>query len=598
MTDYQQVAPPQEPRSHGRSRGGAVLRSVSLGVTVPAAAAAGQGGARYCRGRCRGVRRTEKQLLQDVSLRLAPGEMTALLGPSAAGKTTLLNVLAQRQHEGKVTGTVSLSAEDGALAAPTRMLCCLVPQENCLLPGITVYQTLWYAAAMRLPLLSGGEREARVRGILNAHGLADCSDAIVDSAGLSGGQRKLVSVALELLVDPPVLLLDEPITGLDSNAADTVLLQLRRLATGAGSGGRVSGGNTKRMGDADAEQPRGVLCSVHQPSGYVLSHFDRILLLAPGGRLAFDGRIEELEPFISRLELPVLLRARALETTCEHAIRIVMQGRLTAVVDTMVAARVEQQQSEITAAASLDNDDSSSGLLPEVLEDSIDATLCQCNDPQQQQLNDLLADDSACRPSWYVLFWFGLCRFAVQRVQGGFVSGLLVRCVIGLLMGATWYDQSQPENEAILTIQGALFVLALYALLDTTIQTATLLPQCYAVISREWCNGYYPISAILAALTVTHMLLHVLHIVVIALPVFMLAGLRGSLLWCLAPLVLLGWVGVAVGLASGSGTHTFQEAQQRIIPVLLPAILFSGAHTCTLISKQMSHVETVADGLG
>ena len=95
----------------------------------------------------------------------------------------------------------------------------------------------------------------------------------VEGTGLSGGQRKLVSVALELLTNPSVMLLDEPTSGLDSGNAELVATLLRSLARGG-----------------DGHSPRTVVCAVHQPSGFLLSHFDRILLMAPGGRVAYGHK--------------------------------------------------------------------------------------------------------------------------------------------------------------------------------------------------------------------------------------------------------------------------------------------------------------------
>jgi hypothetical protein len=152
-----------------------------------------------------------------------------------------------------------------------------------------------------------------------------------------------------------------------------------------------------------------------------------------------------------------------------------------------------------------------------------------------------------CSASWCVLFGYLLRRFFVQHAQTSIWKVALVRLMIGLLMGAAWFGQAvEPTNEAIPPTQGALFALALSALLDTTFQTATVLPQIYPLLSREWANGYYPVSSMLAALLVCHMLLHSVHIVLVAVPVFLLAGLRGSFLWFLAPLLLLGWLGVAL----------------------------------------------------
>lgn len=166
---------------------------------------------------------------------------------------------------------------------------------------------------------------------------------------------------------------------------------------------------------------------------------------------------------------------------------------------------------------------------------------------------------------WCVLFGLQLRRFLVQTAQTRLLQATVVRLAVGLLMGAAWYDQARP-----------LFAVVLNSLLDTTFQTVMLLPTLQPLILQEWRNGYYGLSSTISSLVLCHMLVHTVQITAMATPVFFLAGLRGSLVWYLGTLILVGWLGVVVGIAVGSQSGSFQEAQQLIVPVILPMVLFSG----------------------
>ncbi len=147
------------------------------------------------------------RILHGIDLTLHPGELCALIGPSGAGKSTLIRALLglREPEDGRVTlGSVPV-AELGPVG--------YVPQDDALHRGLTVRRELAYAAELRMPGSSEGERDARVAEVIEQVDLVDRSDFRIRR--LSGGQRKRVSVALELLTGPPLLILDEPTSGLD-----------------------------------------------------------------------------------------------------------------------------------------------------------------------------------------------------------------------------------------------------------------------------------------------------------------------------------------------------------------------------------------------
>jgi ABC-type multidrug transport system ATPase subunit len=146
------------------------------------------------------------KILQGVSLALHPGELCGLIGPSGAGKSTLIKVLLGLRKPD--SGKASLA---GGPVADTPIG--YVPQDDALHRSLRVGECLGYAAELRLPGLAAQAREARIDEVLAQVDLSERKDVRIKK--LSGGQRKRVSVALELLTQPPVLVLDEPTSGLD-----------------------------------------------------------------------------------------------------------------------------------------------------------------------------------------------------------------------------------------------------------------------------------------------------------------------------------------------------------------------------------------------
>ncbi len=154
-----------------------------------------------------GLSRGGNRILDDIDLTLHPGEMCALIGPSGAGKSSLIRVLLGlwEPDHGNVTLGRGAIDEAGPLG--------YVPQDDALHTGLTVRRELSYAAELRMPAASPADRAERVDEVIGQVGLTERADTRIRR--LSGGQRKRVAVALELLTHPALLILDEPTSGLD-----------------------------------------------------------------------------------------------------------------------------------------------------------------------------------------------------------------------------------------------------------------------------------------------------------------------------------------------------------------------------------------------
>ncbi|EDQ91381.1 uncharacterized protein MONBRDRAFT_15178 [Monosiga brevicollis MX1] len=208
-----------------------------------------------------------KRILHDLSGEIKGGELVALMGPSGAGKSTLLNVLAgfrTRQSEGRVL----INGHDRDLKR-YRKMACFVMQDDVLFKNLTVAEYLMISCNLRFdPEMTVFEKKQIIQSI----GIAECLDRTVIQ--LSGGQRKRLAVALEIVSDPPLLFLDEPTSGLDSTSAVSLVEMLRSLA----------------------QSGRTVVASIHQPSATLFELFDRTVVLS-GGQILYDGPVNEVVPY-------------------------------------------------------------------------------------------------------------------------------------------------------------------------------------------------------------------------------------------------------------------------------------------------------------
>ncbi|GAB7030243.1 FHA domain-containing protein [Streptomyces sp. NPDC021749] len=230
-----------------------------------------------------GGRRPEKTLLDRVSFPVGEKTLLAVVGPSGAGKSTLLNALTGLRPADD--GTVLYDGRDLYRDyAELRQRIGLVPQDDILHLQLTVRRALGYAAQLRFPEdTAKAERQARVDEVIHELGLDARADQPIHS--LSGGQRKRVSVALELLTKPSLLFLDEPTSGLDPGMDRSVMHMLRGLA----------------------DDGRTVIVVTH--SVLSLDVCDRLLVLAPGGTIAYYGPPEEALPYFGFSQWPEAFEA-------------------------------------------------------------------------------------------------------------------------------------------------------------------------------------------------------------------------------------------------------------------------------------------------
>jgi len=235
-----------------------------------------------------GRRSIRKTILQPITAIFEPGKINAVLGPSGSGKTSLLQSLARRLNSTlsskyQYTGNILLN---GATPSPNviKSVASFVTQDDdALLPFLTVRETLRLAACLRLPSwMSKDEKHRRAEEVLLKMGLKDCASHTIGGElkkGISGGERRRVSIAIQILTDPKVLVLDEPTSGLDTFTATSVIELLKKLA----------------------DEGRTIIMTIHQARSDIFNDFDNLLLLARGGSTIYQGPGEEVLPYFHRL---------------------------------------------------------------------------------------------------------------------------------------------------------------------------------------------------------------------------------------------------------------------------------------------------------
>ncbi|XP_070504951.1 ATP-binding cassette sub-family G member 1-like [Chironomus tepperi] len=222
--------------------------------------------------------KTRKEILHKVSGNFPSGNLIAIMGPSGAGKSTLLNALSGYKTRG-VSGAIYVNGRIRDLNEFKKSTC-YITQDDRLQLLLTVYENMKIAADLKLGNnVSLIEKNSRIENILTALGLYDHQFTITER--LSGGQKKRLSVALELINNPTVLWLDEPTTGLDSYSCTNMIAYLKQLA----------------------QQGRTVICTIHQPSAKLFEKFDLVYILAYG-KCLYQGHSSKLVPFLQSVSLP------------------------------------------------------------------------------------------------------------------------------------------------------------------------------------------------------------------------------------------------------------------------------------------------------
>ncbi|KAK7357281.1 hypothetical protein VNO80_16565 [Phaseolus coccineus] len=454
-------------------------------------------------------------ILKDVSLTAHPSQILAIVGPSGAGKSTLLDILATRTLPSH--GTLSLNSSP-LLPSSFRKLSSYVPQHDHSLPLLTVSETFLFAATLLKP--SSPNLPALVSQLLSQLRLSHIAHTRL-AHGLSGGERRRVSIGLSLLHDPAVLLLDEPTSGLDSTSAFKVIQILKQTCL---------------------SRNRTIILSIHQPSFKILSCIDRILLLSKG-TVVHHGTVATLQAFLHSNGFTVPPQLNALEYAME----------------------ILNEVKPLTPPSLPESPESSS---------SSSVNLVSDGGRSRSSRESIMYKSSRVHEIFtlYIRFWKIIYRTR-QLLLTNTAEALLVGLVLGTIYINIGFGKEGIEKRF------GLFAFTLTFLLSSTTETLPIFINERPIILRETSSGVYRLSSHLIANTLVFLPYLFVVAVIYSIPVYFLVGLCASWL-SFAYFVLVIWVIVLMAnsfvlfLSSLAPNYI---AGTSLLTVLLAAyFLFSG----------------------
>ncbi|KAM7528670.1 hypothetical protein LguiB_032080 [Lonicera macranthoides] len=413
-------------------------------------------------------------ILKSVSFVAKSSEILAIVGPSGTGKSTLLKILSGRvkdKHFNPKTVTLNDHFSINS-ASELRKICGFVPQDDNLLPLLTVKETLMFSAEFRLrETTNRKEREERVDSLMHELGLMHVGDSFVgdeENRGISGGERKRVSIGVDMIHDPPVLLLDEPTSGLDSASALQVIELLSAMAK--------------------AKQ-RTIVISIHQPSYRILEYISRFLILSRGS-VAHNGSLESLVETIHRLGFKIPVQINALEFSME-----------------IIHKLEDAYTNPANQTLNMENGDHASYPITQMENEKMGSS----------SFSHLFEIKVLCHRFWKIIY----------RTKQLFLARTMQALVGGIGLGSVYIKMKR--NEEGIAERLGLFAFSLSFLLSSTVEALPIYLQERRVLMKEASRGAYKISSYMIANTIVFLPFLFAVAIIFSTPVYWLVGLNPSI---------------------------------------------------------------------
>ncbi|XP_035792455.1 ATP-binding cassette sub-family G member 1-like isoform X3 [Anopheles albimanus] len=472
-----------------------------------------------------GQRKKEKQLLKSISGTFLSGRLTAIIGPSGAGKSTLLNVLSGFKTQG-VSGNIVINNEI-IDRHRYRQLVAYTAQDVALLPNITLRESLHYAADLKLPKETGEQKKITiVEDVITVLGLQKCANT--QAQMLSGGEKKRLSIGMELVSNPQIMFFDEPTSGLDSVASYQVISYMKDLAL----------------------QGRCVVSVIHQPSSELLELFDDVYVVVDG-RCLYQGSLDNLITTFSEAGFqcpPYYNRA-------DFVLKI--------------ASKYDQQNVEIekmmTASEKLMKTEIDHGFI------------------QDKVTTNAFLVDGGHGSQYPISWWDQFCILTRRTTLGTLRNPALIRLrlfghvLFGFIIGFVYHNLGDDASKVLSNIS-LLIAFLMFIIFGNAMTLVLTFPMEMAVFVREHKSNYYSVSAYYFSKLVADFPWMISSVTAFQLIVYYLSGQlletdRVIMFWSIC--ALFGWLSQVYGLIAGCLFPI--EVSPFIVPAsIIPALLFSG----------------------
>ncbi|TKY51517.1 ABC transporter G family member 25 [Spatholobus suberectus] len=504
----------------------------------------------------------ERTILKGVTGIAHPGEILAVLGPSGSGKSTLLNAVAGRLYGHGLTGTIL--ANSSKLTKPVLRRTGFVTQDDILYPHLTVRETLVFCAMLRLPRAAPrAEKVAAAESAIAELGLGKCEHTIIGNSfirGVSGGERKRVSIAHEMLVDPSLLILDEPTSGLDSTAAHRLVVTLAALA----------------------KKGKTVVTSLHQPSSRVYQMFDKVLVLSEGQCLYFGRGSDAMRYFQSVGFAPSFPMNPA--------------DFLLDLANGVCHVDGQSERDKPNIKQNLINSYNT------VLGPKVKAACMDTATVPTKNTHPLRSSSSKeCRRSdkvsffdWFYQFSILLQRSLKERKHESFNTLRVFQVIAAALLAGLMWWHSEYRN--IQDRLGLLFFISIFWGVFPSFNSVFAFPQERAIFMKERASGMYTLSSYFMARIVGDLPMELILPTVFLIVTYWMGGLKPDL-WAflLTLLVVLGYVMVSQGLGLALGAAIMDAKQaSAVAAVTMLAFVLTGGYYVHKVPPCMAWIKYIS----